>query len=1260
MSQSDFTFGGAWWAVAGNLSKWPPGSRGENRGASGICSLQATSQETVDITNHGQRRPSIKMDSNPPVSPLCLHKETRLALEPSKSGSIIQIQVPSTSTFSVRPRQQRRIIRLRPDLDSERSFHKYCIAESSSLFFGKSKRYPRSFLWRVLQEGKVLELRSVDISKPQHEDKDASIILQLLFPNVIKDGGVGLAETDDNDTLSVFALTKGNELYTLTLRKQFFCHTAASEEDITRWCKAYKPATFSISTPFRLTIASSLRLAVSLSDGRLLLLTRQKSDDGSKWYESTYGDGQWVSSLRGLVRWQGSNTVKYDGIILEEGTPTAMAVSPDKKHIFAVCLNHTLRIWNPDKATSVFSKDLLWRDREPHEMPKWMLDPSNPNMLQIFQPGTAVEGDLYYAVTFSPHDLGQFKFWGVRDPDHGDKGIRDLYPDCPLKPPDPDPRPESKSIWKVADFKVKGGQKGKGLEMWVLMRSNQNYKIYCLRFDILDLAVVWQDQWSSMASEVQARDLPPHLSNLEAADAVDRWIDFILSPGRYSEAVLDTAVGIYCSERSIKIQDAKASLEDRICTAVSSKAQSEDIGNDFEKYRRATNREWTNLWQDIKELDKWRWTVLSLAYDSHAEMPWIIFTDGCSAVRTCDKLELIAQNDPSTLADSMGMLETPSIEIEADNEPRLPDELAVIITAAAQFGHSFTYALRQSCNEIITEELWLDSSSTTLLRIQSFYDRCNFASEVGNVSLDELTNALEAVGGFNGLETGVFLDIISEFSHSLPEGPSGLLYTSFGRKALINGAREMIVLREETLFNLLTLVVFVEMEMDRDEMPMQDFDGPQIYESLLSLLRQYQISKWLARNMRIDRVHDQGQVSASAGSNHDHVGVSGDSSTILEDVFALDLAPQSYNSQSQSEALTYGIKDLLQWVVGGNVQYPSDALPVFVQTNLLAHHDLTLASNFLRYQPSSAWSTYIKGRLYLARKEYTEAALYFKQAADKMGKQPSVMERTVIDFEIASPSNFDYENASHGLVTPMDCLSFGHGLPTYYTHILNLFDSSSCPTQMAHFAKLALETLSTDEGSSDHTTTLLTSLLQASLQTTDFLTAFSALSKHPNPETLLPSFINALLTTPNALPQLLSLPFPSKLHSQIDDVLSSTKSAQKVLSAWRLHHDDFRGAAAALLPPLQASQAKVKRNNVDGLEDDYLTVINLLACAGKENGWVLSHDVYAKGVKGKRRVITLADVRAGYQKELDRRSVIESGRFEFGGGGEDEEDVDML
>lgn len=927
----------------------------------------------------------LSMDSEAPSSSLCLFKETRTDLEPSHPGSVIQIQVPSTSTFSVRPRQQRRVLRTSPIYKDEDAFNKHCLASSSSFHFGKSKRHPRSFLWRVLQEGRVLELRCVDLSKRNREEREASFTLQLVFPTAIKRGGVALAEAEDQDVLSVFALTKGNELYTFTIRKDFFCHAAASEEDISRWCKASKPATFSISTPHSLIAASSLQLIVSLSDGRLLQLTRKKEEDGLKWHESTYGDGQWASSLRGLVRWQGSNTVKYNDTTLEQGTPTAMILSPDKKHIFAVCLNHSLRIWNPNKATSVFSKDLLWQHREPHEIPKVMLDPGNSNVLQVFEAGGSIEGDLYYAVTFSSHDFGQFKFWGIRDPDHGDRGIRDLFPEHSLKPPDPDPSPESKAIWKVADFKVKGGQRGQQSEMWVLIRSNRRHKLYNLKFEIEDLPDLWQSNWTVAASETLDDHSAPYMSEADPEDATDKWVDFILSPSKYPKTVLETALITYCSERSVSLPNTKASLRERMCSAITLRVKSGNLGNDFEKIRKAMDQEWTVLWQNIRDLDRSRWEISSLAYDAYAQMPYIAFADGASAIRTCDKVELIAQNSSGTLGKSVSMLERPSIEVDQGKEPKLPDEIAVIVEAAAMFRQSFSYTLRQSCSSILAEELWLEPSYSVPLRIQSFYDRCNFAGEISIPQIEKLAKALNHIGGYDGLDTDTFFALLDEMSHSMPPQDSGLAHTIFGREILVNGAREMIALRESLLFDLVVFVVFVDMETDRKDWPMLNFDANTIYEALLDKVKQYQIMHWLARNTRAEKSKDLSKRTATKATNTEAAGNDQvKTSTVLEDLFALPLPAQPYEMQSQSEALTYTIQDLLQWTLGGNANLRLDDVQVYVQCNLLANNNVDLASDFLRYQPSTEWATYIKGRLHLVKGELTEAAIYFKKAAFKL------------------------------------------------------------------------------------------------------------------------------------------------------------------------------------------------------------------------------------------------------------------------------------
>ncbi len=57
----------------------------------------------------------------------------------------------------------------------------------------------------------------------------------------------------------------------------------------------------------------------------------------------------------------------------------------------------------------------------------------------------------------------------------------------------------------------------------------------------------------------------------------------------------------------------------------------------------------------------------------------------------------------------------------------------------------------------------------------------------------------------------------------------------------------------------------------------------------------------------------------------------------------------------------------------------------------------------------------------------------------------------------------------------------------------------------------------------------------------------------------------------------------------------------------------------------------------------YVLLINTLACCGEENAWLLADPI--EGVGGKRKLVTIADVRKEYGDELDRRSEILLGRF---------------
>jgi nuclear pore complex protein Nup160 len=102
--------------------------------------------------------------------------------------------------------------------------------------------------------------------------------------------------------------------------------------------------------------------------------------------------------------------------------------------------------------------------------------------------------------------------------------------------------------------------------------------------------------------------------------------------------------------------------------------------------------------------------------------------------------------------------------------------------------------------------------------------------------------------------------------------------------------------------------------------------------------------------------------------------------TILEDLFATDIKPRQAIGLPQSYTLTLGIRDVLSWVTRqGEVAYPN-AL-VYIQCDLIAKNNIDLAWDFLRFQATTSWATYVKGRLYVAMSEFDTAALYFRKAA---------------------------------------------------------------------------------------------------------------------------------------------------------------------------------------------------------------------------------------------------------------------------------------
>lgn len=244
---------------------------------------------------------------------LKIHKETKVDTRPSTAGSVVSISAPSSADgapqrsvrFSVQAKAAHEDITTTKDEDA---FAKRYLATQGSVYFRQRRSYPRGFLWRVVGDDRTLELRSIDLTKSANEAHEAHLTLRLEFQDAILPHGVALADPEDHDVLSVFVITSARQLYTFTLRPEFFRRPASVDENIADCCKICRPAPLNFSYPHRLYASSPLELLVSLDNGALLRLTRRAGDDGTftRWPHcvvTSFFNFFQVLLLTDVVRW---------------------------------------------------------------------------------------------------------------------------------------------------------------------------------------------------------------------------------------------------------------------------------------------------------------------------------------------------------------------------------------------------------------------------------------------------------------------------------------------------------------------------------------------------------------------------------------------------------------------------------------------------------------------------------------------------------------------------------------------------------------------------------------------------------------------------------------------------------------------------------------------------------------------------------------------------------------------------------------------
>lgn len=1035
----------------------------------------------------------------------CLYKEARLNIEPAFPGSTIAITLPAkdTSTFGSRTNAKRTVINEQSRFQDEDAFAKRHLASDGSMFFRRHHDYPRSFLWRMLDSRKTLEIQSVDLDQDSNHKLEANLTILLHFAAPIRPFCIAFAEPEDRDALTVFAITSANELYTITLHRDFFIKTAASEQEIGDWCKRSVLTQFMLRIPYRLVASSNNELLVSLDNGGILHLTRNNKDD-TAWIETLYHETSWTGSVRGLLTWKREQKVHFDDTDLDVSTAAAVALSPDRKHILSACLNHKLRAWNITSGKPGVQTDLLGQpDRANDKATPYFIGPSQSTLMTVVNIPGGVDGANYHLVTYSPKQH-QFKFWGVRDADDAEYGIYDAQSEVDFIPPVDELM--DTTVWTLEEFFINPGPAGwRGAELWIRARSGPSSKIYSLKFDLNEdsakLKKTWRDEWVCVDSgplSVEALKQNPanpgeqdsDVSELYETDLTEKWLDFLFFPGQFTTATLEAALLIFRKglERGRASQTTvRGTLKERISATVGAFLMAAETGDvDQDGFQLALSAQWQAFYGLVRDLHKRRGEYLSLAYDYESDMPWLVLSDYLSAIRQCSEPETISLNAP-TFADPKA-LTAPLRKALANPDSR---DLSRLLNAAASFRKSLPASFHAGLQRELDSELLQSKSLSVLDRMELMELNTNLLQQVSDEDVSLLVEELGT--DVKDLTNETFLRAMQALGQE-EQGRTNRRRQAarYGLSALLRVTQETLELNYNTLLDLLVLILFMHFEEDLSE----DFDASEVYIEIINQLKDYMILTWLANTVwsrpaptgpASEKTHES--LSETFKNSNKQLPIT---QTVLEGVIGHRAFEASMPKGLKTELLTYWSRVWLGLLFKDET---FDGAMEDLMGILLSQKEYDLASEFSKFLPDGSWSTYLKGRMHLQLGDNALASICFQKPAYNLGEYCSA-HKNYRRLTCSALGMFSLEDADTiNFIPPEQRDSFSDGLPKYYHHVLGLFEKSKAYPFVAEFAHLGLQSLRGREDA-ELKTDLLSRLFNASIQTSRFEEAYSAMVRH--------------------------------------------------------------------------------------------------------------------------------------------------------------------
>lgn len=906
----------------------------------------------------------------------------------------------------------------------------------------------------------------------------------------------------------------------------------------------------------------------------------------------------------------------------------------DAHFLFTVCLDHRLRIWNVRSGAILYTGDMLGVERPPQELGKWIIDPTQNNLVRIV--GQA-EGRRTL-VTYSPV-ANEFKFWKVEANDDSTVFVHDMFPDHIMAPP----VPSSGDVWTLADFGV-AQPTGSAIHLWVLWKNNLTYRAQKVEFGASasgNTEAQWKNNWSG----VYVDNVTPNADTAnfgDPTDATEKWLQVIFYPGRFSKATLEAALAMY--ERGLGTKEASSrngrGLVESVCSVLGSTATLDKLPNgemDYEQFRSHGQVQWRRFYRLILELDKQRGEALSLALDHNSDVAWVLCADLVGAMHQCSTLEQIYYDpvaDPET------------------------EDVTALITAGLGLVENFSDSIIQQSNAALRLELFEESGKTDMERIQRFFDE---SGSWRGISEEDASQVVDILGpDFRTVKPELYRQLVELFeaTEDARVGEVRHPLTEFGRKIVVKSVQDTATLQWQILLSQLLLLVHMEYEYDEDneESALHSrFDIGHVYRQIIEALRRLELVRWLVKtDISVPLLR-------SERSSNSSLAVKRPDETRTITAFEAFISHLLGLVDVDDEAVASSLTDVVIDICAPNSGI--ELSPVLIQCSLLKRDRPDLALDLSPFCSRDPFSVYIQGRVLLSLKDYAPAALAFKKAAVGMSEY-SMLATSVPYFNIVSGVPMQHADLrTGGLLDDTEKKLLNSGLANYYSHIVSLYDRHRAFSYVIEFARLSLQFA---RGSDCRALRVEMSsrLFTASTSISRFEMAHATLLSMPDralQHSCLKKLVERMCET-SQTSELIALPF-SGLQEEVDDILfQKCKNTAEVvrgtpyhniLYAWRITHNDYRGAAAVLHDRLQKLRQAGEGDKLTGedvldtaVTKQFLMLINALSCVDPKQAWITVEErPYDGASKPKRKVVTLADLRRQYQAELDRIAAIQNNQF---------------